>query len=561
MVDESLIKINSYLVSEGYVRQPNEKHYVYDGTFSCNNIEIPVRIEFRNVYFDEMPIIRLREPRPAQLNGPLPHVDHNGKLCYLESETIFIDINNSQNVFPRIIETAKDVLTKSLLGKNKDDVIGEFALYWDRKSHGVYLSNDHANQILKYNILNFLTPSGKEIQIYLIGSDKEIQDQKQFRKGRLAYSNNFNAIIINMVNIPLLPRYPPWPPESFKDLFIWLSSIDPNSAKTLETKLSKKANLSSPLLIAINTAGGMIAAEVILDKTYSDTIKHPARFFKLIKSAKPDQGVKIKRISVSEFNSKFITTRNLPKKSNDLSNKNIVLVGCGTIGGYLLRLLVQSGAGRGKNGKITIFDPDILSASNIGRHYLDERYLFDNKAEACKNKLLEEFHWVNIRAHNIEYSWIATESVDLIIDATGRESFSLKLNKKSIDAFKCKSHTTPVLFAWIDGAGTCGRTFLFDGSGGCYRCLRDAEGNDRFPPTKGHDSNTIDIEYKCGETFYAFPPSVSLHVAAMGLDAVLDWANGQNSPRLRFSTFSDNARKYDNKSVLASSHGCPACQN
>jgi len=74
-------------------------------------------------------------------------------------------------------------------------------------------------------------------------------------------------------------------------------------------------------------------------------------------------------------------------KQPNLSGKKITLVGCGTIGSHLAKMLAQSGAGYGDGGRLTLIDQQIFNAGNIGRHLLGLPDIGRSKAIAVADML------------------------------------------------------------------------------------------------------------------------------------------------------------------------------
>ena len=556
MLDSALSEAHSWLVSNGFSRVTEEtRRYAYDGNLSCDQIEVPIRFSFYNMNFQELPEIHIRDPRPESLRRPLPHIDHYNKLCYLDEEKYQLDPYQPVQTIVSLLDQARKVLIDSIAGNNSDDVGYEFRSYWEWQIKGVMLSENQSGHITKYNRLEYQSPIGNTHKQLVIGSDEDINRYREWHQGRMVFTENLNAIWINVNTTALLPESGPWPPENFKDLHEWLDVIDPKSAKTLRYTLGTKAGAQSPLLIVLNTKGGIVAAEVKLPKSLSCVANDPGRFRKQLLIDQGKFGTTFIRSIIDDITPRHLTTRNLPGSS--LSGKRIILIGCGTIGGYLSRLLVQSGAGK-DSGELILYDGEDLSTGNIGRHYLDTSYLYENKAEACKHKLLSEYP--NTGIHAIPKNFIDindVRTVDIIIDATGREPFSLSLNSKLISKRKKRTPCPDALYVWIDGNGYCGRTLFYDGTGGCYRCLQDLSGRAKFKSAREED--LVPISYRCGESFIPYPPSVSVQAAGMGLETILDWVNGNAEPHFRHRSFHKKAYQHKNKH-LKTVVGCPACQ-
>lgn len=554
MLGEALPDVNQWLVNNGYVRDTTKTHcFSYAGSLKCNHIDVPIEISFTDLSFQELPNIYLLEPRPTPLCRPLPHVEYNNKLCYLDAETYRVDPYRPVQTIVNLLDQAKQVLIESLSGKNVNDVGYEFSAYWVFKYNGVALSKHQSGDITKYNHITYISPTGKKRHHIVVGVETEIVKYRDRKNGKLIFSKNKNALWIDVSKTALLPYQGNWPPVHFKGFYTWLNEVDENAAKKLKYKLGTKEGAKSRLLIILNTVGGLIGVEVKVPITFT---QNPSRYCKQLLIDKGNSKIRFKRVVIDDLTSKFITTRNLLDKN--LSSKKIILIGCGTIGGYLSRLLVQAGAGQGK-GQLRLFDGQLLSSGNLGRHYLDENYLYENKAEACLHKLQNEFHSVDVKSFPREFDFIKDiRNADLLIDATGREPFSLSLNEKIIQHHKENRICPDALYIWIDGNGFCGRTLYYNGKGGCYRCMQDLSGKDKFPPLKS-DKDLIPMTYQCGESYVRYPPSISVQAAAMGLEKVLEWVNGNVVHHFSNRRFHKKAREHKDQNLTITSR-CPACQ-
>jgi molybdopterin/thiamine biosynthesis adenylyltransferase len=218
-----------------------------------------------------------------------------------------------------------------------------------------------------------------------------------------------------------------------------------------------------------------------------------------------------------------------------LIGKKIGLVGCGTIGGYLARLLVQSGAGC--EATLHLYDTDALKPGNLGRHLLGFEDLGKPKAQAVA-AYLGSFHpdvQVKPLALDATKDWAALERMDLIIDATGEPNVSTVLNDLWIKSTR-SGQDLALLHSWVFGNGVAGQSFLNLKDGhACYRCLKTGfDGQWRHNPLKDPKSPLIQAPARCGEAGYVpFGVDAPVAAASLTLRAALDWAGGQPGQRLR----------------------------
>jgi len=254
-----------------------------------------------------------------------------------------------------------------------------------------------------------------------------------------------------------------------------------------------------------------------------------------------------------------VVQRNILGKS--LIGKKISLIGAGTIGGNLARLLVQSGAGCGED--FAIYDTDVLRPGNLGRHVLGFGDLGRPKAEAMAD-LLRNFHPdVRVRPMNRNAldDWDALGRSNLIIDATGEYNVAAALNHMRMRSSRDGGELA-VLHAWVFGNGVAAQTFLnLNDNFGCYRCLRPAfDGPWSYAPVKDVKRLADMAPAVCGEAGYIpFAADAPNTAASLALRAILDWAAGRPGQRMRTITLDHETGKEVKWASPLRHKGCPAC--
>lgn len=257
-------------------------------------------------------------------------------------------------------------------------------------------------------------------------------------------------------------------------------------------------------------------------------------------------------MSVVRINDRYMAQRNVPGMQT-LAGKRLVLVGCGTIGGYLAEMLIKAGAGT-SGGQLTLVDFDHLYPQNIGRHRLGFPSLFSNKAIGMAEELQRLTPGANIRALPVDVKRAQLGEIDLLIDSTGEESLGHWLCQRYLE-------TSPMLSVWIEGPGIAVRALLHtERTGACYRCLCDSNRKGLFSTIAG----TMPIMMAgqgCEGLYVPFPASVSVQAASLGAEMVIAWANDAVSPSLR-------TKLVDTKYELSTpdcdprrAEGCPACNS
>jgi len=109
----------------------------------------------------------------------------------------------------------------------------------------------------------------------------------------------------------LLPEKGPWPPKNFKEFYNWITDSDPTAAKTLFKLLGTKEGAHSPILILLETVGGIVGIEVSLAEGLLSSTKLPSRFKKQLVMDDGHLGTKFCRIIFDDLSQHYQTTRNL----------------------------------------------------------------------------------------------------------------------------------------------------------------------------------------------------------------------------------------------------------
>ncbi|WP_315983003.1 ThiF family adenylyltransferase [Aliamphritea spongicola] len=238
------------------------------------------------------------------------------------------------------------------------------------------------------------------------------------------------------------------------------------------------------------------------------------------------------RLQVSDVTEKYIYERNLTTSS--LRNYKIALIGCGTIGSQAAALLQKAGAGSGSKGQFDLFDRDILKEGNLGRHLLGAEYLMESKSHAVADFLLKNSSSqlninaaIGVKVKNLSL----LKHYDVVIDATGEETFSCLLASYLSDLRRDDQKLPIVLHTWIDAGGYAVRSLLDDGSGACYRCLKIQKNGadtgalvERYPLFNSVDKeeDMIVVTQRCGESYIPFSAGISSAAAGLVQQMVLE---------------------------------------
>lgn len=152
---------------------------------------------------------------------------------------------------------------------------------------------------------------------------------------------------------------------------------------------------------------------------------------------------------------------------------NINLVGCGSIGSFLLDNLVKLGF-----NNFNLVDKELLSPENIARHYCGAKYVGTEKTDALKKCLGEKYPHLNIDIDNRDFQQV------LIQEPNYLNSFNLNIIcvaepplERMINELYCHNKgTSDLLFVWVEPFLNAGQAILLKpNSYGCFCCLFEQE--------------------------------------------------------------------------------------
>jgi hypothetical protein len=150
-----------------------------------------------------------------------------------------------------------------------------------------------------------------------------------------------------------------------------------------------------------------------------------------------------------------------------LQGRRVLLVGCGSIGSELARLLARSGVSR-----YILFDPDTVSVANLCRTAYLERDVGIPKVEALGRALADVREGVEIEAHAARLDVLNDDDVvglieacDLVVAATDHPPTQSRLAALSY-------HRRPTVFPGVYAKGIGGEVlWTLPDETPCYSCV------------------------------------------------------------------------------------------
>ncbi len=498
--------------------------------------DCPCEIQLDPNFF-ELPRIRLLEI-PPEFPATVPHLGSDGGFCYLDKGTVVLDIFDPIGQFLACLDRAASVFGQILKGEMVDDLVEEFFAYWG----GSFCLLDMQGEDLGRQSCIVAEANGSPLWFI---TDNEERTTKKLDS--LGYQVTDRTVLTYRVKTNAQPRplTNNWPPRTVRDILAWQSSLDSRCRRKIDQRIQEgERNKANGVLIIVESPLMTYGFAVLYNR------QDRRSKAKLADRKNSTYELDVMPLSVLRIDDRYLAQRNIPTLKT-LAGKNIVVVGCGTIGGYLSEVLVKAGAGT-SGGRISLVDFDIFLPQNIGRHRLGFPDLFSNKATAMANELSRLAPGAEVRALPVDVRQAHLGEEDLLIDATGEEALGHWLCRNLLPRVS-------MLSVWIEGPGTAVRALLrTNGSGACYRCLWHSD-------KRGELRSVIDplpvvlAGHGCEGLYVPFPASVSVHAASLGAEMVIDWVNDVYSPALR-------TRRIDHSHQLATPDcdppmdvDCPIC--
>ena len=448
----------------------------------------------------------------------IPHIDIKGKFCLFELEGILID-QNLYGIVLQSLDRAKKIIEDGLAGVNKEEFVNEFNSYWIQLPHIRYAKCE----LPKYNQMTLMKYSQKVIgkrkkEIYIDFIQRSKSQKIYLSKDACDlikyYQKNEKYIIKNALYIPIeLNEFllPPDPRYKISEEYIQtlLNYVDVK----IYLSLMKKLGSTKLLIFSIKQPNEVVTLlGILIEKCEISTDNGMC----ILKSANQVVPVYIERVD-----KQYLMTRSSVME-NLLSDKKVLLIGCGSIGSYIANELVKAGI-----ENMMLVDPDHLYETNIFRHLLGLEYANQYKSVALQTYLEKNIPNLKLLSlvENIEDAVreeeIDFEKYDIIISAIGNHNINRWINHFVYE----KKIKVPVIYTWNEVLGIGNHiAFIKYGNNGCYECFfgRNEDTEELYDRTTycAAGQKIVKNAAGCGSAFIPYGSTVSLKTTMMCVDVV-----------------------------------------
>lgn len=476
--------------------------------------------------------------------GKVAHVNKEGQFCYCQSNHVVFDVAFPVEQTLIYLDMAQSQWEKYVNLEVTDDIGKEIEAYWvSSRSIDLYLDLDGQQKRFDLRKGIKVNNNSHKDQVIVLSHDFK-KTFKRLSVLPIFIGYKWESFLIRTF-VFYLSGFPsqfcnPWPPDTLDTLIVWLSKFSKGQSKKVLSYVKK--NNAEPALLVFKFRDG---------QSISCIAEPKKRFLNPIRSKSMLKSVDYRLLPVQ--------VKNLSESSQHVHNmngvvslrdKDIVLVGCGTIGGYLADGLVSAGGGIGK-GTITVIDPDVLSIRNVGRHRLGYGYVGLNKAKALAQELLRKNPAINIKVLRDDNELAVIP--DLLIDSTGEEGVGRLLAQKY-------NLLCDMLSVWIEDNGAVVSTFFHSkGKVGCYDCLCRHSRSGIFKVLKNPPK--VVLAGSCSDMYMPFSVAVSLFASAYAMTKVLQWAKGESIVPLGVMIIDSMFEPNSERILFKYEHLCDICQD
>lgn len=420
-----------------------------DGEIDLEGQLVAIRVDYSSTL--RLPTLLLEPPDSL---GVLPHLDR--EICYQDKEGLVLDRRNPGAVLEWAIERARGVLLDGLSGRNHSDFSAEFATIWSRRQDAEVV----------WSVLEVGGPPRFVVVVSVPNIPSYVADEEAvlrafFGGGGLSRARNHRRGIYVPLKagaslVPPAPRGPMWNGEDVRELL--LPHVDKKHEKSLAQLLKKGAKRIEHIFFSLPTGLGGHSLFGLKAVVAGDL--HP-----LVEGAEVQ---KITPLRPRRVDRRFLIPRGGGEVA--LSERKVLLVGCGAVGGLIAQGLSRTGI-----GTLDLVDPDGLSEENTFRHVLGREDWEKNKAEAIMTQIQGNVPYVKVEAHPhriedlIKRDEFRLAAYDVVISAIGDPTVEMYLN----DRIFALEDPPFGLYGWVEPMGIGGHVLLTGSpeGGGCFECI------------------------------------------------------------------------------------------
>ena len=485
-------------------------------------------------------------PRIAISGGPhkmeFPHLEPQGLLC-LTPPDCAVDIEHPTDVLESLMDDSIQLIEDGIQNLNQDDFRDEFLSYWDIAV---------VNELCRWPpFISIIEPRGPSRCISVWGSNVCVfgeSDDSVSRwldnRGVDVGEHGFRSGLMIWLPEPLVPaEYP----NDGRELLSMIRSLESIEAEKI-TRYWDSIAVNLFVIIGFPSRFGVCFAGLALEapkdanclvRGFRPSKVPPKELLdRYIRNSKSLVKAKVNRADPS-----WIHGRDQDNHHGNLRQRRVAIVGCGSVGGQLARMLSQAGVGH-----LLLIDDDTLDWPNTVRHCLGARSVGLSKAEGLAKEIKTSFPHigaVSARAGKVvptaEELMQELEEYDLLVSTTGNWAAESFLN----DWQRTTDPAPPILYGWVESHALAAHAVRIDARGACFRCGVNGNGVPDSRVIEWPETDAGLQEPRCGASYSPYGPCELAFAHALIAQAVIDSLVQQVSGPMHRIWVADPARIMD----------------
>ena len=470
-------------------------------------------------------------PRIAVADGPgvlaWPHLEEDGLLCVLPPDTA-VSSQNPAAVAACVLGDACALIEANISGSTEEDFRQEFLSYWALAADEgapVFLSTiDPKCQSQQIAVW-------REKKVRVVGESPEALrrwlPRWGVKPGRGGEYKLCDGILIWLPK-PLTPaEYPDTP----ADVRVLTQQHSPEVTDVLED-LAMRCVSEVDVVLGARTAHGSCFGALVLkrprqppgSKRNSDPLVRgfrPGRVPAALLVARYFSGAaKATKAIVKRADHLWIHGRDQDRRQERLRRARVAVLGCGSLGGPLARLLAQAGV-----GNLLLVDPATLDWPNVGRHELGAGSVGQSKAHELAREIEAAYpHLTEISSRNkrvgMGESALMDEllTYDLVVSTMGNwaaESFLNDVQQESVGF-------PPIVYGWMEPHAAAAHAVVVPRVGACLRCGVNDKGRPNLAVTGWPNGGDSLQAPECGAMYTPYGPAELCWAHALTSEAVIE---------------------------------------
>lgn len=450
-----------------------------------------------------------------------PHVELKGLLC-LAGDAARADTLDPRSVVEYCYREALSLIAGNEAGENRDDFLTDFNAYWRRDSTSDFRVRTWLNPREQSRLV--AAWHGKEF--YLVAETAhECSSWLTNRYG--ADERTFHtAAVIWLETLPEPSKFP----DNGADIFRLVRSQSVDGMAIFDALMRQTKGHSCLVLSGRTVSGEVAQATTVIDDHKIVDGKSPAPSKPINRGFRPGKTPAnvlafrraSRRTQLDRVNAWHSRVRD--GEPDELSRKSAAVIGCGSLGAGVAKLLLQSGV-----GQLLLIDPDDFSFVNVGRHELGADSVGKKKATTLRDK----FRLMYPHAHRLEgyaSTWQRAISrdpsifrnCDLVLSLIGDWNSESALN--DVQRSAGSGISSPIVYGWLEEQAGAAHALAIGSVGPCFRCGFSQTGTSYSPATKWTKLGVV----ACGAPTSVYGavelgPAQSL-VASLAIDLLLERA-------------------------------------